>query len=171
MSTNGIATFYKVTFEQFFQEFRRNNPDRENLRDIAATIYDQIKLPTRATNGSAGYDFYIPDSMMLLTSQNYLIPTGIRCKIEPGWVLMLMPKSGLGTKFGLHMINTIGVIDSDYYGAPNEGHIMAPIRVKKNITLKAGDKFIQGVFVPFGTVTNDIPSGDARHGGFGSTGK
>ncbi len=51
------------------------------------------------------------------------IPTGIRVKINDGWVLKLYPRSGLGFKFRVQMNNTVGIIDSDYYNSDNEGHI------------------------------------------------
>ena len=86
-------------------------------------MYEGIKLPVRATSGSAGYDFFAPFDFILAPSQTIKIPTGIRCEIDEGWVLKIYPRSGLGFKFRLQLNNTVGIIDSDYFYSDNEGHI------------------------------------------------
>lgn len=90
----------------------------------AKSVYAKIRLPRRATKGSAGYDFFAPESFTLVPNETILIPTGIRVMIEDGWVLQLYPRSGLGFRHRLQLDNTVGVIDSDYFEAKNEGHIM-----------------------------------------------
>ncbi len=50
-----------------------------------------------------------------------MLPTGIRVRMQNGWVLQCFPRSGLGFKFRLQLNNTVGIIDSDYYGSDNEG--------------------------------------------------
>ena len=136
-------------------------------------IYEEIKMPERATVGSAGYDFYSPLDFVLAPGQTIKIPTGIRARIEDGWVLMIFPRSGLGFKFRIQLNNTVGVIDSDYYGSDNEGHIFIKITNDSNegmtLSLKKGDGFAQGVFLPYG-VTSDDEAAAVRNGGFGSTG-
>ena len=130
-------------------------------------------MPERATVGSAGYDFYSPLDFVLEPGQTIKIPTGIRAKIEDGWVLMIFPRSGLGFKYRIQLNNTVGVIDSDYYGSDNEGHIFIKItndsNEEKTLSLKKGDGFAQGVFLPYG-VTSDDETAAVRNGGFGSTG-
>jgi dUTP pyrophosphatase len=100
------------------------------------------------------------------------IPTGIRCKIDEGWVLQIYPRSGHGFKYGVHLANSCGIIDEDYYGADNEGHIQVKLvndsLLKKQIELAQGDGFCQGVFVPYG-ITVDDEANAKRVGGFGST--
>lgn len=130
----------------------------------------RIKLPTRASSGSAGYDFYLPVSTLFNGGKSTMVPTGIRCRIEPGWMLALFPRSGLGFKYGMRLKNTVGIIDSDYYHAANEGHIMAKVDVDYGFVSEEGDRFMQGVFLPYGMTTDDAATGD-RIGGFGSTGK
>ena len=78
----------------------------------AEQSYEQIRLPHRATSGSAGYDFFLPCSLTLAPGKEVKIPTGIRVEMEEGWVLMLYPRSGLGFKYRLQMNNTVGIIDS-----------------------------------------------------------
>lgn len=163
-----IAKFEKVSFGQF----------REALADSCMTdeeikrVYDGIKLPKRATTGSAGYDFYSTVDFELEPGETIKIPTGIRAKIDDGWVLCLFPRSGLGFKYRLQLNNTVGIIDSDYYNSDNEGHIFIKITNDSNEgkTLKVGrgDGFAQGIFMPFGITVDDSADG-VRNGGFGST--
>lgn len=171
-----IAKFEKVSFEQFYKDFKEiikkeewNNAEEFDDKAIKE-IYDNIKIPKRATTGSAGYDFFIPVCAVLYSNQYAIIPTGIRCKIEDGWVLNLYPRSGLGFKNKLHLYNTVGVIDSDYYNSDNEGHILAKITVGHETHIDVGEAFIQGVFVPYG-ITEDDNVTETRNGGFGSTDK
>ena len=102
------------------------------------------------------------------------IPTGIRVHMEEEWVLKCYPRSGLGFKYRLQLNNTVGIIDSDYYHSDNEGHIFAKItndsNEDKTVELKAGNGFMQGIFVEYGiTVDDDVQT--VRNGGFGSTTK
>lgn len=160
---NTIAEFKKVSKVQFEKDW-----DGEGF-DFKAD-YDGIKIPHRATMGSAGYDFYSPLDFTLKPGEMIKFPTGIRVRIDEGWVLMMFPRSGLGFKYKLQLNNTVGIIDSDYYDALNEGHIFVKLTNDgdREVTVKAGDAVVQGVFVPFGIVTDDEASGQ-RIGGFGST--
>lgn len=166
-----IAAFEKVSFEQFEKDFSKNFPQ---VNDIKA-VYDSIKLPQRATAGSAGYDFYAPIELNLKKGESLLIPTGIRSKINDGWVLKIYPRSGLGFKHRVQLDNTVGIIDADYYNSSNEGHIMIKLSCDARddghtVTVNAGDGFAQGIFLQFGITFDDQASG-VRNGGFGSTTK
>ena len=168
---NRIAKFEKVSYERFKEDLRKCIPDFFKDDKTIKDIYNDIELPIRATSGSAGYDFKIPFFLLMNKNEDYLIPTGIRCNIDDGWVLKIYPKSGLGTKYGFELINTIGIIDSDYYNSDNEGHILAKIRHTQGenfLKLHKGKGFIQGVFVPYGVTVDDETEGK-RDGGFGST--
>ena len=131
-----------------------------------------VELPVRATAGSAGYDIKTPWAISLEPGESIRIPTGLRCRIASGWVLLIMPKSGLGFRYRLQLDNTVGVIDEDYYGADNEGHILIQItndsREGKVLDIPAGKAFAQGLFVPYG-ITEDDEAEAKRTGGFGST--
>jgi dUTP pyrophosphatase len=137
-------------------------------------MYDEIKLPKRATTGSAGYDFFTPLTFTLKPGETIKIPTGIRSKMEIDWVLKLYPRSGLGFKYRLQLNNTVGIIDSDYYYSDNEGHIFAKITNDSNegktVTINKGDGFMQGIFIEYG-ITIDDDTTEIRNGGFGSTTK
>ena len=160
--------FEKVSFEQYLSDRRKADADAGEVSAIRKE-WENIRLPERATSGSAGYDFFLPMGCCF-GKKPLLIPTGIRCKMEPGWVLMLFPKSGLGFKYRMKFANVIPVIDSDYYFSTNEGHIMAKINSKVPFHLDSGAKFMQGIFLPFGITEDDVAVG-VRDGGFGSTGK
>lgn len=167
----GIAEFHKVSFTQFMEDSIKCGFITEDIdEEIVKTIWDGLKLPARATPGSAGYDFYLPFPFSLNPGKQITIPTGIRVDMQPGWVLVLSPRSGLGFKYGLHLVNTLGIIDADYYFAENEGHIMAKISVETPMCLRENDRFIQGLFLPHGVTRSDSTLGINRSGGMGSTG-
>ena len=132
----------------------------------------RIPLPRRATPGRAGYDFVSPLEVTVPPQGAVLIPTGIRAEMEQGWVLMLFPRSSLGFKYALRLSNTVGVIDSDYAFAKNEGHIMVKLRnpLDTPVTIGRGDRFCQGIFLPFGIAEEEEVTG-IRSGGMGSTGE
>ena len=89
-----IAQFFKVSKENYIQALRGDFPAYDEA--AAEKVYEELKLPMRATRGSAGYDFYAPFSFTLAPGETIKIPTGIRAKMEEGWVLQLFPRSGLG---------------------------------------------------------------------------
>ena len=156
-----IARFVHVSEEQYAASAL---PD--------ALPVNEIPLPRRATAGSAGYDFICPADVTLQPGDAITIATGIRCEMQPGWVLMLFPRSGLGFKHQVHLANTVGVIDSDYFHAANEGHIMVRIVNGSDhaVSIAKGERFCQGVFLPHGLAEEETVLAD-REGGFGSTGK
>jgi len=140
-------------------------------RAAEAMALQEIPLPRRATAGSAGYDFTAPAETVIPAGGSALIPTGIRAEMETGWVLMLFPRSSLGFKYGIRLSNTAGIIDSDYAFAKNEGHIMVKLRNPSGapVVIGKGERFCQGVFLPYGTAEEDGEFAE-REGGFGSTG-
>lgn len=165
---NVVAKFSKVSFEQFKKDYINIFGDTPS--DIIWEIYDRIKNPKRATSGSAGYDFYSPVEVEVQRREHILIPTGIRCEINPEWVLNCYPRSGLGFKYGMRLDNTVGIIDSDYYNSDNEDHIMAKFSAEQNVVISVGDRFMQGVFTMYG-ITEDDSTTQVRNGGLGSSGK
>ena len=159
-----------MSFEQFKEGYQDAFGEAKE-QDIRR-IYDEIKLPKRATRGSAGYDFYAPVSIRLKPGGTIKIPAGIRVKMDEGWVLKCYPRSGLGFKYRLQLNNTVGIIDSDYFYSDNEGHIFAKItndsKEGKTVCINAGEGFMQGIFVEYG-ITKDDETVEIRNGGFGST--
>lgn len=167
-----IAKFEKVSLEQFVLSVKDFLPSL-NEEEIKV-IYEQIKLPKRATKLSAGYDFYSYSKLVLKPNQTLKVPTGIRCKMDEDYVLFLAPRSSLGFKYRLQLDNTIGVIDSDYYNAKNEGHIFIKItndtKEEKEVLINEFEAFAQGIFLQYG-ITVDDEVEEERIGGFGSTNK
>lgn len=167
-----IAKFHKVSEERFREDFMDSIPGFTNTE--IHQLYEEIKLPVRATKGSAGYDFVSPLTFNLRPGETIKIPTGIRVEMEEGWVLCLYPRSGLGFKYRLQLNNTVGVIDSDYFYSDNEGHIMARITNDSNedkvLRIERGSGFLQGIFSEYGITVDDEADG-IRNGGFGSTSK
>lgn len=164
-----VAKFEKVSRSQFVTDWTDTfGTDKAE----AEKVYETISLPKRATKGSAGYDFYSPLDFMLHPGETIKIPTGIRASMREDYVLMIFPRSGLGFKYRLQLNNTVGIIDSDYYGSDNEGHIFIKITNDSNedkvLTLAAGAGFAQGIFLPFG-ITDEDEVTEIRNGGFGST--
>lgn len=167
-----IAKFHKVSLKQFTQGWREEFPDAS--QEQIEEIYQSIKLPKRATAGSAGYDFYAPVNFIVNPGETIKIPTGIRVEMEENWVLKCYPRSGLGFKFRLQLNNTVGIIDSDYFYSDNEGHIFVKMtndtKENKTVCVEKGTGFMQGIFVEYG-ITVDDDATASRNGGFGSTTK
>lgn len=167
-----IAKFEKVSLKQFLKDFIDVFPTL-NENEITK-IYEDIKLPLRATIGSAGYDFFMPITITLKPQESIKIPTGIKAYIKDGYVLVIVPRSGLGFKYRLQLDNSIGIIDQDYYFALNEGHIICKItndsKENKTLEIKQGQGFVQGIFLQYGLTIDDEVS-ETRIYGFGSTTK
>lgn len=165
-----IAKFHKISYAQFEKDWKDTFPQTD-MQEIKQ-IYDCLKLPRRATSGSAGYDFFTPIAMTLKPAQTIKIPTGICAEMQEGWVLQLYPRSSLGFKYRLQLNNTVGIIDSDYVSSDNEGHIFAKLtndsKEGKTVVLDAMAGFMQGIFLPFG-ICEDDETYAKRNGGFGST--
>lgn len=164
------AKFYKVSYEQFKKGYL--DYDEQATDEVIEKIYQSLKLPKRATKGSAGYDFYTPVHICLKPGESIKIPTGIRCEMNERWALMIYPRSGLGFKYRLQLNNTVGIIDSDYFYSDNEGHIFIKMtndsREGKTVNVKVGEGVAQGIFMQYGVVEDDDVT-EIRNGGFGST--
>jgi len=172
-----IGRFEKVSFDQFYGAmkdvcgFNATSPEAEiDFHTLMHKCYDELALPTRATAGSAGYDFDAPFDFEIEAGQSIKIPTGIRVNMRDGWFLAIVPRSGLGFKYKLRLANTVGIIDQDYYYSDNEGHIFIKLcnEGDKTVSIRSGDGIVQGIFLPYGLCDyDDVTS--IRNGGFGST--
>ena len=165
-----IARFHKVSEERFVNDWTDTFED--SSREEALKVYEGIRLPRRATAGSAGYDFFAPVEITLEPGKTIKVPTGIRVEMEQEWVLKCYPRSGLGFKYRLQMNNTVGIIDSDYFYSDNEGHIFVKMtndtNEGKTVVIPADTGFMQGIFVEYG-ITWDDDATEIRNGGLGST--
>ena len=146
--------------------------------EVARGFEDKnINLPVRKTKYAAGYDIEAAEDIVIPSFKKgmapTLIPTGIKAYMEDDEVLILANRSSNPGKKGLILANSIGVIDKDYYGNPdNDGHIMfAFFNVKEeDIEIKKGDCIGQAIFQKYLVTDDDMAEGE-RTGGFGSTSK
>ena len=169
---NQVGQFEKVSFNQFAKDMKKcfSEITNEQIKES----YNSIELPKRSTKGSAGYDFKSPVEFSLRPCCTTKIPTGIRVKIDEGWFLACYPRSSLGFKYRCQLDNTVGIIDGDFYYSDGEGNIFIKMtndsKDNSHVNINVGDKFMQGIFQPFGITYDDNAEG-VRNGGIGSTGK
>ena len=131
-------------------------------------------IPKRSDSGSAGYDFYSTETVTIEPKTQVMIKTNIKAQMDYNTVLLLFMRSSLGIKKNLMLANTTGVIDSSYHNnEDNEGNIIGAVYNYGNepVTIQAGDRFMQGVFVEYKTTdTTEEIINEKRTGGIGSTG-
>lgn len=129
-------------------------------------------VPKRADDGSAGYDFFTKIDIMLEPNTGILLPSDIKVFLPKTEFLMCVVRSSIGNKYHVKLKNGTGIIDSSFYGNPtNDGNIHFPLfnYSDKGFFLPAGERIMQGIFMPFLITTNDETLHDDRNGGFGSS--
>lgn len=152
------------------------------LRDSVMVCKNLIpcEMPTKATPGSAAYDLYAAKIILDTANDCLVIDTGISTSFDKSMVMLIFARSGLAVKHGIRLVNSVGVIDSDYRG---------PIKVileSRRLSGKAlmdiisvGDRIAQAVFMPVITteliqvVRDELDNDETNRrgeGGFGSTG-
>ena len=140
-------------------------------------IKKKIKLPERSTKFSAGYDFFaIEDCFIFGNGHVTYVRTGVKVKLAEDEFLMLCNRSSNPKKKELVLMNGVGIVDSDYYGNPdNDGEICFAFSSLNNTGsfIKKGDKIGQGIIQKFIKTEDDYSSNPTaeRVGGFGSTDK
>lgn len=140
-------------------------------------LHPNFQLPTKGSEAAGGYDLYMPEAGMVHARLNFASPThtsvrlGFAAKVPDGHVALILPRSGAGSKYGIDLRNTCGVIDADY-----TGEWIANIRQKEGMEYSwaAGERILQFVVVPVASVTpelvDELPETKRGAGGFGSTG-
>lgn len=145
------------------------------IKTIEKDFENKFKLPSYATEGSAGIDLIacIKEETIIKPGDVKSIPTGIAIHIADSNIGgFVFPRSGLSTKYGISLINSVGVIDSDY-----TGEIICPIinHGKTEYILKPGDRIAQIIFMPICIadfiLTDELEETKRGSGGFGSTGR
>ena len=131
-------------------------------------LTNEAILPERATKGSAGYDISASESVTIQPGEIKLVPTGLAVQMEQDDVMLLIDRSSNPRKRGIVLSNSVGVIDHDYF--PNEFMGMFTNITDQPVTIEAGQRIMQAIFVKYGLVDNDKAEGQ-RTGGFGSTGE
>ena len=158
-----MRKFEKISLEEYHR-FQTGYDD---------TWYHNLELPERKTKYSAGYDISTPFNITLKSKECTKIPTLLKVSMNNNEVVLIDVRSSLGFKHNVRLVNTIGIIDADYYNnKENEGHIFIKLYNPNDydIELKAGDRIAQAIFINFLTTDNDNAIGN-RVGGIGSTNK
>ena len=134
-----------------------------------------INLPVRKTKYSAGYDIEAAEDVIIPSFKKgmnpTLVKTGLKAYMPEDEMLLLYNRSSNPKKKGLIMANSVGVIDKDYYGNPdNDGHFMfACYNIREeDVEIKKGEAIGQAIFQKF-YITDDDKAEGERMGGFGST--
>jgi len=163
--------FEKVKYEAFVVDMFKNIPNANYL----TKIYENITLPKRSTEYSAGYDICTPVDIVIPPHERRVVPTGIKAVFTPDeidtWHLQMYVRSSVGIKQGVVLTNGTGIIDPDYQFAENDGDMMLALLNTSDrlVKYKAGDRICQAVFAIHGR-TSDDEAGGRRIGGVGSTG-
>ena len=138
-------------------------------------VRENAKLPTRATEGSAGLDLYacIEEPITLNKGDKAVIPTGIALGLDdPHYAAFIHSRSGLAIKHGIGLLNSVGVIDSDYRGEVCVGVIK---QTEESYTIQPFERIAQMVIKPVELPeiieVEELDETDRGAGGFGSTGK
>ena len=142
---------------------------------IAKYAAVDFPMPERKTQKSAGYDFCLPEDVVLEPGKLQLVPTGIKAYMQDGEYLGMHIRSSMAVKKRIMLVNNVGIIDADYYNnADNEGHIMLALLNTGNEpwALPKGECVAQGIFYNYLVADGDAEAEKAvRGGGFGSTSK
>lgn len=138
-------------------------------------VKENAKVPHRATSGSAGLDLCacIDEPVTLEGGDTAVIPTGIAIALPSAdYGAFVFPRSGIAVKHGIGLLNSVGVIDSDYRGEIMVGVIN---QVKEAYTIQPGERIAQMVIMPVSMMpveeVAELDDTDRGAGGFGSTGK
>ena len=165
--------FEKVSLDAFTKDVINNYPFY-GIGEIKRA-WENITLPRRSTQYSAGYDICTPIGIIIPQAMSVIVPTGIRVVFTPDemdtWHLQMYVRSSVGIKQGVVLTNGTGIIDPDYQFAENDGDMMLALLNTSDsiVKYKAGDRICQAVFAIHGLTTDD-EAGGRRIGGVGSTG-
>lgn len=167
--------FEKISFEQYFKDECPPGISEGHIpscREALKEEWGNIKLPRRATKYSAAYDLYSPTTFTLPEDCSITLALGIKVNLDRDKGLLILPRSGIGFKYGVRLWNGIGLVDADYYNNPtNEGSIKIKLYNPGwggSWNVEEGDAIAQAIIFKYYTTDDDIPGGD-RLGGFGHT--
>lgn len=134
-------------------------------------LHSNFIIPEKKSDKAGAFDIYMPEAGSACGSKAFF-GLGFSAAVPEGHVALILPRSGIGTKFSLELNNTCGVIDSDY-----RGEWMACLRIKDGSTFEwsKGDRLLQFMVVPIANVelemVDELNETDRGTGGFGSTGR
>lgn len=145
------------------------------VRILDPRVGSEFPLPAYATAGSAGLDLRacLSAALILQPGQAELLPTGLAIHVEdPTLAALILPRSGLGHKYGIVLGNLVGLIDSDY-----QGQLMVSCwnRSAQPFTVRPGERIAQLVIVPVVQVELEVVAEFGASvrgaGGFGHSGR
>jgi dUTP pyrophosphatase len=141
--------------------------------EILVTKFDKdAVIPTYAKPGDAGADLYSISELVLAPGERALVKTGIAIALPNGYVGLVHPRSGLGLKNGISVVNTPGTIDAGYRG--EIGVVLINHDLHESFQVKKGDRIAQLVIQKVENaqfkVVNQLPESERAAGGYGSTG-
>lgn len=135
----------------------------------------EFQMPERKTQKSAGYDFCLPEDVVLEPGKLQLVPTGVKAYMQDDEYLGMHIRSSMAVKKRIMLVNNVGIIDADYYNnEDNEGHIMLALlnMGTEPVALPKGERVAQGIFYNYLVADGDGETAkEVRGGGFGSTSK
>ena len=135
-------------------------------------LHFNFNKPTKGTQGAGAYDLYMPVSGVIEENGICKVGLGFAAEVPEDHIALIVPRSGMGAKYGIELNNSCGVIDSDY-----RGEWIATLRTKdgKAFQWNAGERLLQFVLVLVISVELEIADelSDTERGtrGFGSSGK
>ena len=143
------------------------------LSVLIRRLHLHVGLPEYQTAGAAGFDLAASEDVRVEPGAVALVPTGLVIRVPEGYFLGIFARSSTPLKRGLIVSNGVGVIDSDYCGASDEIKIQVLNVTRDGVTVKAGDRIAQGLFIPVARAAWQETRDDLRvgsRGGFGATG-
>jgi dUTP pyrophosphatase len=142
------------------------------LEILVTKLDNDAVIPTYAKPGDAGADLYSISELVLSPGERALVKTGIAIALPNGYVGLVHPRSGLGLKNGISVVNTPGTIDSGYRG--EIGVVLINHDLHKSFQVKKGDRIAQLVIQKVENaqfkMVNQLPESERAAGGYGSTG-
>lgn len=134
----------------------------------------EARVPIRAYIGDAGYDLAAAEKVVLAPGERAVVSTGIAIAVPNGYAGLVLPRSGLATRFGVSLVNTPGLIDPGYRGellVPLINHdreetfeVEVGMRIAQLVLVKAAEARFVGVELL------EESADDRGEGGFGSSG-
>ena len=144
----------------------------ESVAVLLLRLDPELPAPAYARAGDAGADLPIACDVVIPPGERVVVGTGCAVAIPSGWVGLVHPRSGLGARHGLTIVNAPGTIDSGYRGEIQVCLLNTDAR--EPITLRRGDLVAQLVFQRVGQAcfveVSELPASDRGVGGYGSTG-
>ncbi len=142
------------------------------LEILVTKLDEDAVIPTYAKPGDAGADLYSISELVLAPGQRALVKTGLAIAIPTGYVGLVHPRSGLGLKNGISVVNTPGTIDAGYRG--EIGVVLINHDLTESFQINKGDRVAQLVIQKVENaqfkVVDQLPDSARATGGYGSTG-